>query len=212
MTSRKLGHRHEEFFAGRGDGKFKSLIAGKRSEGMSRGKPDGQAEHERWFADRFALADVFLVLGIVDEVDVQRAGEVGDVGDFVGRGAGRKQLARVVVTQFFVGHPADALDETADDLAAIDAGVDRLADVHQQVGPIVNQFASEAIDGHFRDRGAGSVVEERIAAASFAIVVDAGRGEETACPQINTFATGPWRRTRRKAMRCEASESRSSKI
>ena len=61
-------------------------------------------------------------------------------------------------------HPAHALDEPADDLAAVDAGIDRAADVDQQIDPRHAQLAGEAIDEHLGHRGPLRVIEERSAA------------------------------------------------
>ena len=88
---------------------------------------------ERRLADGFAarMFTVFVSLSI--QVDVEHLRHVADVRDLVRRRRVRQQLAVGVVAQLLGRHPAHSLDEPADDLAAVDAGVDRLADVHQQV-------------------------------------------------------------------------------
>src|SRR4051812_32002488 len=102
----------------------------------------------------------------------------------------REQYAAIVVDQAFSGDPTHALHEAADDLPQIDAGVNRLANVHQDVDARHAQLAGEAIDFHFGNGRALRVVQKRIATARVAVVVDAGRGVEATGAEIDSFASG----------------------
>ena len=102
----------------------------------------------------------------------------------------REQIALRVVDERFGRDPAHALDEPADDLPAIDARIDRAADVDQQIDARHAQLAGEAIDEHLGDRGALRVIEERRALAGLAIEIDARRGVEAAGAQIDAVAAG----------------------
>ena len=93
--------------------------------------------------------------------------------------------AFVVVDEALGRDPAHALDETADHLTAVDARIDRAANVNQDVDARDGQLAGEAIDLDFGNRGALRVIEEWIAATGLAVVVDAGRGVETVGAEID---------------------------
>ena len=95
-----------------------------------------------------------------------------------------------VVDERFGRDPAHPLDEPADDLPAIDARVDRPADIDQQIDPRHAQLAGEAVDEHLGHGGALRVIEERSSLARLAIEIDARRGVKAAGAQIDALAAG----------------------
>ena len=101
-----------------------------------------------------------------------------------------KQNSCFVVNQAFSRRPSHPLDESACNLSHVDAGVDRLTDVHQQIDTRNSQITREAINFDFRDRSALGEVEKRIAATGFAIEVDAGCLVKTSGTKINSFHPG----------------------
>ena len=62
--------------------------------------------------------------------------------------AGRvpQQIAALVIDQRFRSDPTHALNESANNLATIHAGVDRATDVDEQIHPRHRQFAGETIN------------------------------------------------------------------
>ena len=158
--------------------------------------------HQRRFADGFAAGDVFRVVVVGEQLAIEDRRHVGDGGNFVRRRRMREQFAALVVNQALAGHPAHALDEAADDLPHVDAGIDRAADVHQQIDARHGQLAGEAIDLHFGGGRALREIEKRIAAAGFAVVIDARRGVKAAGPEIDPLAPGGRSRIRQMSIRC----------
>ena len=85
--------------------------------------------------------------------------------------------------QFLVRQPAGALDETAFDLAARDAAINRVADIVQNIDAADVHHAGEPIDFHFAHRRADREIMKRFSAAGLAIVmnvrrvVEAGRAQ-----------------------------------
>jgi hypothetical protein len=70
----------------------------------------------------------------LEEGDAEVEGGVADGGDGVGAGAVGEESASRVPFQFFAGEPAGALDITAFDLAAVNGGVEGVADIVEDVG------------------------------------------------------------------------------
>ena len=60
-----------------------------------------------------------------------------------------QQPAFVVVDQFLRRQPSHALDEAAFDLADVDGGIDRSADVMKDIDPPDFHLAGEDVDGDF---------------------------------------------------------------
>ena len=137
------------------------------------------------------------------------ARHVGDRGNLVRRRRMAQQLAAFAVDQALGRDPAHALDEAADDLAAVDAGIDRAADVDQQIDARHGELAGEAIDLDLGDGRALRVVQERSAAAGLAVVVDAGRGVEAVGAEVDAVAAG--RGAELAEVACAASGLRRSK-
>src|ERR1019366_5887656 len=98
---------------------------------------------------RLARSDVQRILG-VDPVDVEDRRQILNVGDLVRGRRVREEVALGVVAQLFVRQPAHPLDERACDLAAVDAGIDRPTDVHEQVDAAHVHHAGEAVDLNVR--------------------------------------------------------------
>src|SRR5205823_14083274 len=90
----------------------------------------------------------------------------------------------------FRSQPADALDERAGDLAAIDARIDRLADVHQQIAAQYPHHPGEAIDLHLGHGGSLREVEERRPAAFVDVPVDSLGRIEAALAEADAIVIG----------------------
>src|SRR5206468_8228319 len=103
----------------------------------------------------------------------------------------RPQLALGRILELFRRDPAHALDEPADDLAAVDAGVDRFADVHEQIDALDAHLAGEAVEQDLRAGDAVGEVKERRAAAGVAVEVDAGGRVEAAGAQVDPLLVRP---------------------
>ena len=82
----------------------------------------------------------------------------------------------VVPLEFLGRQPAHALHEAAFDLAAVDAFVNRVAHVVQDVRAQHPRHAGEAVHFHFAHRRAAGEVVERLAPAGRAVPVNARRG------------------------------------
>src|SRR5436305_9600938 len=102
----------------------------------------------------------------------------------------RQQGAVGSVAQLFRGDPAQPLDEAADDLAAIDGGVDRSAEVHEEIDAQYRDVAGEAIDDDLGGGAAVGVIEERTPLAGVAIEIDAGSGVVAALAEADTLFVG----------------------
>src|SRR5712691_5712359 len=100
-----------------------------------------------------------------------------------------KELAALGVTQILGRQPAQALDERAGDLAAIDARIDRPADVHQHIAARHFHLAGEAIDENLGARRAHREVEERVARAAVAGLARPGPVDARRCIEA-AFAEG----------------------
>src|SRR5207237_3899256 len=122
--------------------------------------------------------------------DVEDGREVADGGDFVSGGGMGEEFAAGAVFQFFGGDPAHALDEAADDLAAVDAGVQGDAGVHQQVDAADAELAGEAVDFDFGCRCSIRVVEEGGAFAGIPVEIDAWGGVEAALAEVHSVEIG----------------------
>src|SRR5205085_6525219 len=94
--------------------------------------------------------------------------------------------------------PADALNERAGHLPAVDARIDRLADVHQQVAAQDLHHPRKAIDLHLGNRTALCEVEKRSAAAFVDVPIDSLRGVEAFIAETHALVIGlvdelwPW--------------------
>ena len=102
----------------------------------------------------------------------------------------REQLACLGVEQLLRGRPAHPLHEAADHLAAVDGGIERSADVDQDVHARDRELAGQAVDLHLGDGGAVGEIEEGVAPAGLAVEVDPGRGVEPARTQVDAFLVG----------------------
>ncbi len=98
-----------------------------------------------------------------------------------------QQFAALGVAQFLGSYPTHSLNKSADDLAAIDAGVEGDAGVHEQIDAGDFHLAGETIDEHFAARGAVGEIEEGVALAGFTVEVDTGRDVEAALAEVDAF-------------------------
>src|SRR5262245_49665779 len=101
-----------------------------------------------------------------------------------------EQFSLGTINEALGRYPAHALNEAADYLAAIDAGVNRTPDVDQQIHTRHTQVTRKAIDLDLGDGGALRVVQKRISAPGFAVVVDTRRGVEPVGTKVDTLAAG----------------------
>src|SRR5205085_3665952 len=101
-----------------------------------------------------------------------------------------EQAALVVPLEFFGRQPAHALDETAFDLAAIDAFVNGVTRIVQDVGAQNTMQACEAVHLNFRDRRAISEIMEGFASTRSAIPMDAGGSIIPSGGQADAFEVG----------------------
>lgn len=152
--------------------------------------PDREPEQERRFADGFGPLQAHIAVGIVEQVEIEHRRQIADVRDLVRRRRVRQQHAAVRVLQLLGGAPAHPLDEGPEQLAAVDARVDRYADVHEHVDARDAQFAGEAVDLDLGDRRAVGEVEERRPLARIAVQVHPGRGIEPALAERDAFEVG----------------------
>src|SRR5437667_249014 len=102
----------------------------------------------------------------------------------------RQQLAISGAAKLFGGQPSDALHKRAGDLTAIDAGVDRLADVHQHIAAKDAHHPREAIDLHLGNRAALREIEKRRAASFVDVPIDALRRVEAAVAEAHALVVG----------------------
>src|SRR5262245_4185639 len=90
---------------------------------------DADREHQRRLAYGFAAVDRSVLRRVLQKLDVEAWRYVAYRGNLIGACRVRQQPAITTPSQLFCGEPAHSLDETAFDLSAIDAGVQRVADV-----------------------------------------------------------------------------------
>jgi hypothetical protein len=75
-------------------------------------------------------------------------------------------------------------------LAAVDARVDRSANIHEQIDSRNAQLSGKSVNEHLGHCGALRVVKERRSLTGLPIEVDARRGIETTCAQIHAAPPG----------------------
>src|SRR5258708_11806989 len=92
--------------------------------------------------------------------------------------------------QLLVGNPAHPRTEPADHLAAINVGVERSTQIHQDVDPRHSELAGQSVDYDLGDRGTVGEVKERIAPARLAIEVDPRRGVKAPSAQVDALFVG----------------------
>ena len=152
----------EEDFGGEGGGEV-----GVVREGVAEGFADGDGEHEGRFADCFGAVNGVVLCGVGEEVDAEVEGGVGEGGDGVGAGAVSEEDAVVVPLQIFAGEPTRSLHKGSFDLAAVEVGAEGVADIVENVDAAKMMHSGVAIDFHFADGGAESVVVEGAAFGAF---------------------------------------------
>src|SRR5581483_5858533 len=124
---------HQNLFAGRRRAQLRDRAVREVRQRVLDGAENGDAEQEGRFADGLAGADVHRVRLVLDVIEVEYFRHILNVWDLVRGRRVRQQLADRRVTNLPVGQPAGPLDESAGHLAAIDARIERLTDVHQHV-------------------------------------------------------------------------------
>ena len=87
--------------------------------------------------------------------------------------------APTVEHQFLGGQPAHTLDETTFDLADIDGGIERPADIVKDVDAIHPHLSGHRIDGHLRARRSVGKIEKRPAGDGVAVPIELRRRIET---------------------------------
>ena len=102
----------------------------------------------------------------------------------------RKQNTSLVIDQTLGCRPTHPLNESTCDLSHVDTGIDRFADVHQQVDTGNGQVTGEAINFDFCDRRALGEVEKWIAAPGFSIEVHTRCLVKTTGTKIDAFHSG----------------------
>ena len=155
---------------------------------MLNGHKNRNSQDERRLTDGFGGGDVSLVRVIVDDVDIHHIRHIVNVGDFVRRWRVRKQIALFGVAQFFHRHPTNALRQPADNLAAIDTGVDLLADIHENIQSFDFQITCKSVDQHLGDGAATGEVKKRIALTGGPIEINAASCVIATLSQTASFA------------------------
>ena len=130
-----------------------------------------ERQHQRRLADRLGAVDRAVLVGPLEQGDVELLGHLGEAGQLVGAGRLGRQPAAVgpvglVPAQVLQRQPAGALDEAALDLAEVDQRRQAVADVVHDVDPAGAVGAGEAVDLDLGRRGAVGEVLERLRRAS----------------------------------------------
>ena len=86
-------------------------------------------QHQRRLAHRLGAVDRVLAVRAVPQGDLEMLRHVGRARYLVGGGRMCEQASVPVEHQLFGGEPAHALDKAAFDLALVNCGIERAADV-----------------------------------------------------------------------------------
>ena len=111
------------------------------------------------------------------------SGQLGPRAQLVRGSAGGHEAAVIVPHQLFEGEPAEALQEPAFHLTAIDQRRGRVTDILKDVGTQHRVLPREAIDGDFGDGRAVGEIVEGLAASGGCVPVDFGRAVVSLCEQ-----------------------------
>ena len=109
---------------------------------------------------------------VLEKIHIELQRPVADGGNFICVRRVRKQNAFVIPNKFLARQPARALHKAAFDLAAVDAGIYRIAGVMQNVRAQNARHASKRVHFDFRDRRADGEIMKRFAFAFRAVVVN----------------------------------------
>mmetsp|Transcript_15711 Transcript_15711/g.63271 ORF Transcript_15711/g.63271 Transcript_15711/m.63271 type:complete len:848 (-) Transcript_15711:2042-4585(-) len=146
------------------------LVGTRARDGVFDGEEGRGAEEEGRLADGARRVDGVRV-GVVDEDDAHVERRVVRGGELVGAGPLGEELAsldpRVLLVapdHLLEAEEAVALREGALDLPHVDGGIDRAAEVHDDVGAPHVRIAREHVELDFRARDARGEVVERLAA------------------------------------------------
>src|SRR5262245_66405548 len=107
-----------------------------------------------------------------EQLHAEVGGDGGGERDLVGRERIGEDEAGLIMNDLLHGEPAEALDEAALDLAAIDLGIERGAAILENVDAVEPHLAGQGVDGHLGAGGAIDEIEEGPALSALAVPAD----------------------------------------
>jgi len=163
------------------------FVVGTGADGVAQSEEAGQAQHQRWFAHRFAVEGRGLDVVVIKQGDVEVLGHIACHWNFVGAGAMREQFAFFVPNAFFHGEPTHALHIRTFDLTFVDGGVDALACVVHDVHRFEPPLARAGVDFDFAHSSAVAVVIKRTTVQCGEVLFDFGRHVKTGDAQTHAI-------------------------